>query len=148
VDVCDDARDTVRFDKDRFRSALKHGTASIVGAIHDIDERRVDAAHPRRERVHARHGREMDVIAHDGVCKTTPIRLRERRPEQLQVEEPFVLASDVPVAIDEPRDEVIDGIRFDSTWFARHAKRVVRRPDTLHRGGLSEFRTTTCTTCA
>jgi len=98
----------------------------FVCLVHVLGEGCVDASDPTVELLLACDDGEMDVVAHDGVRKATPVALLDRASEEGQIEGPLALGGDEPLAIDEARDEMVDEAGDDSPRLPRHGRAVGR----------------------
>lgn len=121
MDVGHDRADTIRWYLEGLGTSYEHAADAVVRFVHGVGEWRMHSANPVVERLAARDNSVMDVIAHDRVGQALPVRASQAATQKRQVRFPFVLSRDEPIAVDESRDEMIDGAGSDGAWFSRHA---------------------------
>jgi len=129
VDVCNDASDAAALDRKRLGTAHEHRPDPVVRAVHGGGKRRVNTSDPRAQRSRASNRGDVDVVAHDRERETAPIRLGQRTREQFAIVPALVVGVDEPLAVDQPRDQVIRDSRFSAARLAGHASRIQRRTD-------------------
>jgi len=81
VDISDQSRDATFANPPRLGPAGKHGADSLAAPIDQLREQCVGRSEHRRERHAARHHSEMNMVAHDGICETSPVRFGDLRTE-------------------------------------------------------------------